>query len=81
MGMYQTTTEYRRNAIQMKKSLFPEREKVRHYRELLMHMRSQYSDVLKDESSLRQNQDVVEVYNIIASMIDVEMSSSSSSSL
>jgi hypothetical protein len=64
-----TVQEYHHEAMIVEKSVFTRQEKNRHFKELLVKMRSQYGQLLHDEIFLRQNRDVLETYNRIASLI------------
>ncbi|MBM7565138.1 hypothetical protein JOC55_002083 [Paenibacillus sacheonensis] len=62
--MNRPASKYLENAVLIYHSQFSEKEKIRHCRELLAHMRAEFSS----ELSVRNNE-VVEVYNSIAFMI------------
>ncbi|GGD56912.1 hypothetical protein [Paenibacillus nasutitermitis] len=61
--MYQTPKDFMESARLVNNSTFPKKEKIRHCRELLRHMQSQYKDQLK------LNNEASQVYHTILSMI------------
>jgi hypothetical protein len=61
--------KYQQDALAMLMSSFPQEEKNRHYRELLVKMKSQYGHIHHDASNDRYS-DIRSIYNWIESIIN-----------